>query len=323
MFSSIYSFASGNTEKPDKSLSTVNSSLITDLYNIDINNNIVSYTDSNGNRQRVAQEPKRVVICYNSLLDQWYLAGGKAISRVRGTSNVPKEALDIKDLGSMLSLSIEGILSQNPDLVILNAALENQVDLGKMLKSLGIDVLLLDSRIGGYNSFINNIKLFRSILGKEVSSNTLIDEIQKNVNETINKASNQSSNPSVAILFASSSTIYMETKDAQVGEMVEFLKGANIVESATTAASDARIPLNIEYLSQANPDLILISLMGDQDKTKEAVETTLFNNKALKALKAYKENKIYYIPKAYGIYKPNSEYADAFKYIYDKLYESE
>ncbi len=296
---------------------------IPDLYSIEVKDGRVLYTDYQGVRQSVALNPQRVVICYNSLLDQWYFSGGTSLSRVRGTSNLPDEAKDLIDLGSMLSLSTESILSLNPDLVIMNAALENQVGLAKMLRSLNIDVLLIDSRMNGYSSFINNIELFSTVNDKADDDHSLTQDIENTVESTVERAGLQTNVPEVAILFASSSNIYMETQSAQVGEMVDMLGATNIIKEDAPGASDVRIPFNLEYIAQSNPDVIFVSLMGSEDETKKAFEAELFDNSTFQSLKAFKNNRIYYLPKEYGIYKPNANYGKAFEYIYSKLYETE
>ena len=320
---STSSISQDTTSSDSNKSQTEDISDIEDIYSIEVKDNRVFYTDYQGERQSVAMNPKRVVTCYNSLLDQWYFSGGTSLSRVRGTTNLPDEAKDLIDLGSMLSLSTESILSLNPDLVIMNAALENQVGLAKMLRSLNIDVLLIDSRMNGYSSFINNIKLFSTINGTDDSDYSLTKDIEDVVGSTIERASAQKTAPEVAVLFSSSTNIYMETRSAQVGEMVDMLGADNIIEDDVPGASDVRIPFNLEYIAQSNPDIIFVSLMGDQDETKKAFEAELFDNSTFQSLKAFKNNRIYYLPKEYGIYKPNANYGKAFEYIYSKLYETE
>lgn len=320
---STSSISQDTTSSDSNKSQTEDISDIEDIYSIEVKDNRVFYTDYQGERQSVAMNPKRVVTCYNSLLDQWYFSGGTSLSRVRGTTNLPDEAKDLIDLGSMLSLSTESILSLNPDLVIMNAALENQVGLAKMLRSLNIDVLLIDSRMNGYSSFINNIKLFSTINGTDDSDYSLTKDIEDVVGSTIERASAQKTAPEVAVLFSSSTNIYMETRSAQVGEMVDMLGADNIIEDNAPGASDVRIPFNLEYIAQSNPDIIFVSLMRDQDETKKAFEAELFDNSTFQSLKAFKNNMIYYLPKEYGIYKPNANYGKAFEYIYSKLYETE
>jgi len=317
--------AQGTQEKalsPQNTVSVDSSSPLSDLYQISLEDGMVSYTDSTGIRRQIKQHPQHVVVGYNSLLDQWYFAGGTALTKVRGTSNVPAAALHLTDLGSMLSLSLEAILQLNPDLVILNAALENQVDLAKRLRAMGIDVILIDARSHTYQSFIDTVQLFSTIIGTNDSNHALTATLEASVNKTLQKAQTQPIKPKVGILFTSSTNVFMETPQAQVGEMVSMLGGVNIINSDVKGSSDVRIPFNIEYLTQANPDCIFVSLMGDFETTKKAFESMLYTNKAFIGLDAFKNGTIYFVPKQYGIYKPNAAYADAFNYFYEKLYES-
>lgn len=317
--------AQGSKEKARSSTSAVSvspSSPLSDLYQISLKNGIVSYTDATGTKQQIKQNPKHVVICYNSLLDQWYFSGGTALTKVRGSSNVPPAARNLTDLGSMLSLSLEAILQFNPDLVILNAALENQVDLAKRLKAMGISVILVDESTDTYQRFIDTIQLFSTIIGKEENNQSLTASLEASVKETIQEANTQVSHPTVGILFASSNNVYMETPQAQVGEMVAMLGGINMINTDVVGSNDVRIPFNIEYLTQSNPDCIFVSLMGDFETTKKAFESMLYTNKAFIGLDAFQNDAIYFVPKQYGIYKPNAAYADAFHYFYEKLYAS-
>ena len=101
----------------------------------------ITINDPLENEITLDKKPQRVAVLMNSILDLWYMAGGTAVARVKGTINVPPEALDIEDLGSVGGPNIEKLIALKPDLVILTSTMAAHREMKDMLDQNGIKYL--------------------------------------------------------------------------------------------------------------------------------------------------------------------------------------
>ncbi|WDV44293.1 ABC transporter substrate-binding protein [Clostridiaceae bacterium M8S5] len=280
----------------------------------------VTYVDCDGEETKLTKKPKKVVVLYNSVLDLWYLAGGKAIARVKGTINVPEEAKDITDLGSFNKVSIESILALKPDLVILMNT-QTHKKLKKPLKDNSIEYAVIDASTNAYLAFQKNLYLFTKVLGTEEVYKNKITKIVQSCQQITSKTKEIKEKPSVAVLFSSSKSIKTETKNSLTGEMVYLLGGKNIVKLEELPAKDEiRVDFSIETLIARDPDYIMICTMGDVESCKNRIKNDIETNQAWGSIKAVKNGNVHYLPKEYSVYKPNAKYPEAFKYIAKILY---
>lgn len=289
-------------------------------YIIDNTESSVTYIDKFGTETTISKNPERVVIAYNSILGLWYFAGGKSLTKVKGSTNVPEEATDLIDLGSMGDLSLEAIIAQEPDLVILAANYEAQVAMAPSLKEMGIETMIVDISINSYERFKENSYLFSLINDTHDIYEDKIMPINDHVNEIIEASKASESSPKVAAIFASSRSIKLESNIAMVGEMVELLGGSNLIDEADVPEGETRIAFSVEALVTQNPEIITISTMGGIDGVKENMDKMIAENPVWNEVDAVKNGKVYYLPKEYSVYKANELYAEAFDMMAKILY---
>lgn len=284
----------------------------------------VTYIDTFGTKTTVSKEPKRVVIAFNSILGLWYFSGGKSLTKVKGSVNVPDEAKGLIDLGSTNSLSMEAIIALDPDLVILAANYGAQVAMGPILKEIGIEVMNIDTSIHSYNRFKENAYLFSKINRTEDKYRDKVAPIISSVNKIINRTNNIRNRPKVAAIFATSRNLKLESDLALTGEMIKILGGRNILEESDIITSgETRIPFSIEALIVQNPDIIMFSTMGSLAAAKKNIGKMIRENPVWSEVNAVKNNRVYYLPKQYSVYKPNQLYDKAFLYIAKLMYPGE
>lgn len=281
----------------------------------------VTYMDKFGTLTKVTKKPEKVVIAYNSILGLWYYMGGTSLTKVKGTVNVPEEALDNMDLGSTRGISLEAIIALEPDLVILAANVESQVALAPILQESGIETMIIDTSVKPYQRFRENAYLFSRIIGTEGEDEERIRPIIQSVDLLIEQAKTVEDKPSVAAIFTTSKSMSLESDIALTGEIIHLLGGSNILNaSEVKAEGETRVPFSIEAIVAKNPEIIMISTMGSVDAAKEYVGKMIEENPVWHELDAVKNGRVYYLPKAYSVYKPNEKYAEAFAHIGSLLY---
>lgn len=284
----------------------------------------VTYVDWENEETIVTKKPEKVVVLYNSILDLWYLSGGEAIARVKGTTNVPEAAMDLIDLGSWNKVSIEAVLALEPDFVILSHNVSSQREFKEVLKQNGIEYALIDVSTNAYQAFQKNVYLFSKILGTEDIYNTKALEITNTCEDIIDKAKAIEKKPSVAVLYSSSRSIKTETENSLTGEMISLLGAENIVKvEDVPIEGETRVDFSMETLIASDPDYILICTMGKVDACKEKITKDLESNPVWSELSAVKEGKVYFLPKEYSVYKPNAKYPEAFEYLAKLIYPEE
>ncbi|NSW91380.1 MAG: ABC transporter substrate-binding protein [Firmicutes bacterium] len=281
----------------------------------------ITLVDPLDNEVTLDKKPQRVVILMNSILDLWYMAGGTAIARVSGTENVPPEAEGIEQVGNVGSPNIERIIALEPDLVIMTSTMAAHRELKDIFEQNRIKYLYVNYMV--YDDFINYLDLFTRLTGREDIFKTEVAAIKDKVNNTIKKVSSQKK-PKVLILFASSTSVKCELPSGLVGDMVNMLGADNIVKDSPVK-EDTKVEFSMERIVERDPDIILITTMGDVEKAKARIKEDIESNQAWAALRAVKEDNVHYLPKDLYIYKPNARYPEAVenlaKILYPGVYE--
>lgn len=283
----------------------------------------VTYLNQFGDATTMTKNPKKVVVTYNSLLGLWYYMGGESMTKVKGSTNVPEEAMDLMDLGSSSSISLEAIVALEPDMVLISGNIESNVAMAPSLEEMGIETMIIDAKTKSYQAFAENAYLFSKVLGTEALYNEKTAHVLEDVAAIIALAETSSTQPRVAPLFATSKSISMETDLAQVGEMVTLLGGKNILPEETLMGSgETRIPFSIEALITQNPEVILISTMGDVAAAQGTIDGMIEENPVWAEVEAVKNNRVFYLDKNLSVYKPNERYNEAFMMVAEMLYPS-
>ncbi len=278
----------------------------------------ITYKDPLGNENTFKKNPERVIVLHSSFVDLWYLAGGEAIARCSGDTNVPEEAKDVEQIGSAFSPNLEMIIALKPDLVILSSLTSKQAELKDALKENNIQALYLNTSYKPYGSFIDTLYLFTRITDKKEIFDTQIADIINKVDSIKEKVKDEEK-PKVAILFGSTSSVSTELPTSLTGEIVEMLYGENIVKGAEIEGA-TKVDFSIEKIIESDPDMIFITTMGDLEKVNKRIKEDIESNEAWASLRAVKEGRLYYLPKELFTYKPNAKYPEAVQYIAELLY---
>lgn len=281
----------------------------------------ITYVDKFGTSREITKNPERVVIAFNSILGLWYYSGGSSLTKARGTVNVPDKALNLVDLGSTRSLSIEAIIALEPELVILAANINNQVAMAPILEEIGIEVMIIDTSTNSYTRFLENSLLFSKINRTEDQYEERVGSKRKNIDKIISKTRDISVKPRVAVIMVTNKSMKIESPASLTGEVVYLLGGENIIEKHDIKIKGkTRIAFSIESLLFSNPDIIMFSSMGSIEGCKKNINKMIADNPVWSEIDAVKNNRVHFLPKEYSVYKPNENYDEAFLHIGSLLY---
>ena len=314
LFTAVFSsWAKGTKEEGAATKKSANP-----LIKEEFNDRIICY-NYDGSEVTIHKNPKRTIINYTSLVGLWYFAGGKAIGRpgTKSLSRLPKEAINIATTGHVSNPNTEKIISLKPDLVILVGSADTHRNLKEVLDQNGIENILL--YYDNYNDFENIIDLFARINGDPEITNKIVPGIKSKVEAIISKTENK---PRIKFLslFASTRTFTAETNKANTARMTELLGGENIVTKGVADSPKSRVTFSMERIVERDPDIILITTMGDIEKIKDKLKKDLMSDAAWGGLRAVKEGRVYFLPTEYFLYKPNEKFPEAFDYLARLMY---
>lgn len=278
----------------------------------------VTILDARDREVVIDKRPERVIPLQNTLLDLWYLAGGTAVGRVSGTVSVPEEAMDLPEVGKTTTPNIELILAQNPDLVIMNAWTSSHVEFEPILEENGIPYFYTGTSVDPYENILKSLYVFSRLTGDEKAYQENVVTIASEANKIIDQVADKQA-PDVLVLFGCSKFVKAEMDNGLVGEMVAMLGGHNVVENVNIEG-ESKVDFSLEAIVEADPDYILVSVMGDVDAAKDRLTEDMENNEAWASLTAVQEGRIHYLPKELYLYKPNDRYPEALKGLAEILY---
>ena len=118
-------------------------------------------------------------------------------------------------------------------------------------------------------------------------------------------------------LFAGSESLQAETPATVLGEMLALLGARNVIG---TQAGE-RVPINLEQVMAADPDVILILCHGSIELAEAQVEASVGGSPVWQALRAVKAGRVYYLERGLFHNKPNSRFALAYAELAKMLYE--
>lgn len=261
-------------------------------------------------------------------------------------------------VGTLTTASLESIVSLNADFVILTNDIPLHKSLVGNLKSLGIKIYITEvnsfddyervmkdftSMTGRADLFEKNVVLVKNEIEKiiekqfgvstkavgdserlaessssratEVVSSKTAGTATDRLAESTNEKGVKSSEPTYLFLRVSSAKNKV-MKNTFGNEIFENL-GLVSVASDSSALDE----LSFESILKSDPDYIFVVSQGNQKNAEESFHREYQSNSAWKNLKAVQNNHVKMLPKELFNYKPNANWAEAYRYVYDYISE--
>lgn len=275
-----------------------------------------TFTDDLG-RTVTVTSCRRTAALLGSYADVWILAGGD----VCATADDAWEDFDLElaadtvNLGGTKDLSLEGLLSSDPDFVIASTNTTQHLEWQSALENAGITVAYFD--VTDFDDYLRMLKVCTDLTGNSESYKVNGTDLALQIQEIIDRSQGKPAQ-SVLVLRASASFIRAKNSSGTVlGTMLKDLGCINIADDDDSLLEN----LSIESIALANPDKIFLIPSGDDlEGTKENVEKMFLENPLWNELEAVKNDKVYYMDKRLYGFKPNALWAESYRQLEELLY---
>lgn len=275
----------------------------------------LTFTDAMGYEVTV-ESWERVVSLYGSFAETWVLAGGSLAGTTSDAIEERKLDLgeDVAVVGSVKSPSLEEVLAQEPDFVILSADTAEHLDLHDALTAAGIPHAYY--RVDTFADYLAMLEQFCAMTDRPDLYEQNGAAVGEQIDQVIAAVQGQPS-PSVLLIRAFSTGAKAKGTDIQAGTMLADLGGDNIVDRYESLLED----LSMEEIIAADPDFILMVPMGsDEQKAADYMAQNFESNPAWAQLTAVQNGRYVMLPKELFHYKPNARWGESYRYLAKVLY---
>lgn len=287
-----------------------------DEYGIIVSDNAVNFIDGREEEITINKKPKRVIILFSSFIDIWTRSGGTLIGMVEDSNETIPGTEGVETVGKFGSISLEKVLSLNPDLVILSSNSKAQKELIQPLEENNIPIIPLTYEFK--DDYFKIAKLFATINDRTELYEQETQKVKDEIKEIIDKTP-KDNQPKILIMFASSKSLTARGSNSTVGEMFKDLNTINIADSSNDLLDDKNFSL--EKIIEEDPDFIFVQTMGsDMDAIEQRIKSDAESNPAWASLSAVKNNRYIILPKDLYMYKANHRYSEAYKGLAEILY---
>lgn len=279
----------------------------------------VTFTDDLG-RSVTVDNPQRVACLLGSFAEIWQLAGGQVIATADDAWDdfgleLPPDAVN---LGGTKHLSLELLLSAQPDFIIASTNTRQNMEFQETLESIGIPVAYFD--VFDFEDYLRLLKICTDITGcsdrYETYGAAVAQEIQTVVEQSKTRLEKEEA-PRVLFLRASASAVHVKNSEGVVlGAMLKDLGCINIADSDATLLEN----LSVERILEADPDFIFVVQQGDNaEGTREYVRQFLQEHPAWAQLTAVQNDNVHFMEKSLFSLKPNHRWAQAYGIVEEIL----
>jgi iron complex transport system substrate-binding protein len=247
----------------------------------------------------------------------WTLAGGEVNITVgesveRGFAD---KSTVLVDSGAGKTIDREILIASAPDFVIASADIAAQAELAEYLDSVGIPCALF--RVDSFYDYADVMDVLCAITERDDLYEKNVTKIADEIENILNSV-DKSRAPRIIFVRCGSSASSTKAKNAEenfVCKMIAELGGVNIADEAPELCDG----LSLEAILTAQPEKMLISTMGNEQKSREYMDSVL-KSEPWQALGAVKKQDYVYLGKELFQFKPNARWAEAYKFLAEYLY---
>lgn len=278
----------------------------------------VTLTDSLGREVTVPCRPERTAVLIGSFAHVWILAGGEVAATANDAWTQFDLGLDesVVNLGKTTEISLELLLSAEPDLIVASSNTDRDVELLPAFEEMGIPVVYFD--VNTFDEYLHMLDLCTQITGRRdlYEQNGLA--VKEQVRAAVERAAGQDSRPRVLYLRATASSVKAKGGEGTVlGSMLTDLGCVNIADSDSSLLED----LSLERIIADDPDRIFIVMQGsDPAAVEEKLTAELTGNPAWSGLTAVKEGRVHFMDQKLYNLKPNDRWGEAYEGLADILF---
>lgn len=260
-----------------------------------------TFKDDAGDSYTFDKTPEKVVVLNSSNLELFIAAGGKpAAYGESGTmpAYLKEYIKGLPSVGKVQSPDIERIVAMKPDLVI-GMNFPFHISLKGSLKQAGIPLAVFG--VQNRKDLTEKMAVFGQITGKP---DTALKKVAS-IGSEIDKAAKTVGKPSkkVLMVYGTPESFSMALPASFIGEIAELAGGINIAGKdmkGGTGMYSGFVPVSLEYVTMADPDMIFIISHANMGMPSE--DSQLTKHPAWSTLRAVKNRKVVSLPfDTYGI----------------------
>jgi len=275
------------------------------------------FTDSEQREVVLKKKPEKVAVLFSSYAEMWKLAGGEVGVTVgesveRGFAD---GGVTLVDSGAGKAIDREILVASAPDFVIASADIAAQASLADFLDSVDIPCALF--RVDSFYDYAEVMEDLCIITGRDDLFEQNVTKIAEEIENIINSV-DKTKAPRILFVRCGSSASSTKAKNAEenfVCKMIAELGGVNIADEAPELCDG----LSLEAILAAQPEKMLISTMGNEQKSREYMDSVL-KSEPWQALVAVQNGDFVYLGKELFQFKPNARWAEAYKFLAEYLY---
>ncbi len=237
--------------------------------------------------QAVAKDlgiPQRIISLGPINTENVYLLG--AGDRLVGTTNYcvrPEAAKLTEKIGSVMQVSVEKIIGLRPDLVLATGLTgASQVDL---LRKVGLKVVRFDQP-SSFSSSCEQFEQLGKLLGLEARAQAITNDLRGHVKALADRITQLGLPSQKVIMQIGANPLYVSGRDSFTNDYIELLLAENAIGDTPSGR------MGYERVIAANPDVILIGIMGSESGVA-AGERKKWSR--IKVINAVKNNRIHVV----------------------------
>lgn len=257
-----------------------------------------------------SKTPQRTVAGTIAILDMLDYLGVDIVAIPNTNKNLNSKYMETPRIGMPMTPDMERIKLAKPDFFITTLSLKNNLE--PQLKTIGVESAFLN--LSTYEEYLKAMQYLGKVYKKEKKAKEYISRIEEK-NSTFKH--NEKDSPNVLIVFGSPSSMSITTNKAFSASLVKLIGGKNIWQDTSSASS--YVPMNLEFVKAANPDIILCLSHVKPSETHKMFEQE-FKNEFWSKLSAVKNKKVFYLDNDYFGVSGNIHIPEALDMLEKMLY---
>lgn len=274
-----------------------------------VDNGEITVADATGRRVTLKERPKHIVVTSASFLEPLESVGGAdlLVGRPDSKTQMPDYAKKVASVGKVYQIDVEKVINCNPDLVILNKGIND--NLTEPLDQAGIPYIILDMK--SYDNVKQSIMTLANVTGEVAKGSELVEQMDEQIQNVKSKMPAQQS-CRVAIIHSTNQGLSVQLDGSIAGSIAKMLDWENVADKDTPLANDPdTAPYSLETLAEENPEFIFVTSMGNADELKANMEQTIQSDPAWQTISAVRDGHIYYLPQNLFLLSPGIHYPEA------------
>ena len=253
--------------------------------------------------------PQKIATISPTSTEMLYAAGGSAILRDRA-SNFPEEVRLLPDVGSAYNPSIETIVINKPDLVIIEAL--TQARFVSVLKQAGLKVMAVKAEN------IDDIKVSIKNLGLITNNQVIAEKKILEIESRLNKAGNNDSRSVLILISDEDRNLYAARPESYTGLIAKTLgldnKAAGLPNSGPY---EGFALMSLETILVANPDFIVTITPAPEPAPR--LSGSIKRIPQFASLNAMRNNSIIEADVALFLQSPGPRIVEAVEFLKEKI----